>query len=90
MGHYGGRGTTAAAMVHRVITIYEYVCVCDLCVCCLEDYFHVVKTVHGQFFLAVAHGDAFSIHSAGKFGRVGTAALTINQTHDVRLTNNRN
>jgi hypothetical protein len=49
VGHYGGRGTTAAAMVHLVITIYEDVC-CVLCVCCMEDYFHVVKTVHGQFF----------------------------------------
>ncbi len=89
MGHYGGRGMRAVAMVHRVITIYEDVC-CILCVCCTEDYFHVVKTIHGQFFLAVAHGDAFSILSAGKFGRVGAAALTINQIHDVRLTNDRN
>ncbi len=31
MGHYGGRGTTAAAMVHLVITIYEDACY--LCVC---------------------------------------------------------
>jgi len=38
VGHYGSRGTTAAAMVHRVITIYEDVC-CVLCVCCTEDYF---------------------------------------------------
>ena len=33
MGHYGGRGTTAAAMVHRVIMIYDDVC-CVKCVCC--------------------------------------------------------
>jgi len=52
VGHYSGRGTMAAAMVHRVIMIYEDVC-CVLCVCCTKDYFHVVKTVRGQFFLAV-------------------------------------
>jgi len=56
VGHYGGHGTTAAAMVHHVITIYEDVC-CVLCVCCTEDYFHVVKTVCGQFFPMVARYD---------------------------------
>ena len=48
--HYGSRGMTAAAMVHRVITIYEGVC-CFLCVCCMEDYFHVANTVRGQYYL---------------------------------------
>jgi len=46
VGHHSGCGTTAAAMVHRVITIYEDVC-CVLCVC-------YIKTVRGQFFGAVA------------------------------------
>jgi len=49
VGHYGSRGMTAATMVNRVITIYEDVC-CVLCAYCTEDYFHVVKTVRGQFF----------------------------------------
>ena len=79
MGHYGGRGTTAAAMVHRVITIYEDVC-CVLCVCCTEDYFHVVKTVHRQFFLAVAHGDAFS-YSFGRQVWAGGCSRPYNQSN---------
>jgi len=53
VGHHGGRGTMAAAMVQCVITIYEDVC-CVLCVCCMEDYFHVVKTVRGQVFFSIS------------------------------------
>ena len=53
MGHYGGRGTMAAAMVHRVITVNEGVC-SVLWVCCTEDYFHMANTVPGQYLQAVA------------------------------------
>ena len=52
MGHYGGHGTAAAAMVYHVITIYEDVC-CVVCVCCTEDYFHVTKSARGQYLQAV-------------------------------------
>ena len=53
MGHYGGRGTMAAAMVHLVITISEDACY-FVCVCCTEDYFHMANTVRGQYLRAVA------------------------------------
>ncbi len=38
MGHYGGRGTTAAAMVHRVFAIYKHGC-CLLCYKCTDDFY---------------------------------------------------
>jgi hypothetical protein len=53
VGHYIGHGTTAAAMVHRVITIYEDIC-CVLYVCCRGDCVHVTNTVRGQYLPVVA------------------------------------
>ncbi len=37
MGHYGGRGTMAAAMVHRVFAISMHGC-CLLCYKCTDSY----------------------------------------------------
>ena len=64
MGHHGGRGMMAAAMlVHRVFTIYEHVC-CVLCMCCTYEYFHMVKLfTHKQFIPPVAGGKSHMVDS---------------------------
>ena len=51
MGHHGGRGTTAAAMVHRVLLI-DMCLVLDLCVG-MDPKINFVFVLHKRLFVFV-------------------------------------
>ncbi len=62
MGHYGGRGTTVATMVHRVFAICKHGC-CLLCYKCSYSYIEKgsqLKWENSHFLRPVAGGELFA------------------------------
>jgi len=55
VGHYGGLGVTAAAMVCHVSTTPTSMCVV-FCARCTQEYFHVAKPAPVQVFLGSSKG----------------------------------